>query len=599
MNKKTKLIISISGVAILLAILLFVVKFIQEDSYRLQLPEYPDFQTVQKSLKEQILEVGRKTYWNPSEDNLGMLGMIYYSSAYYDKAKICYQLAMKKNSIKWIWNYYLGYLNLELGESKSSVENFRQVVERDPTNYLAFYYTGAAYLNLGLIVDAEHIFKRIGKLNDGDFIKMETTRANDFPLPTYALFRLARIYMDSNRLDSAKLTLIELIDKQINFGPAYRLLGNVYNREGNISLGNNYSVRANDLAEFTPPSDILIDKIALIARSDNYLLKQIDDAIRSGNFNWAIQLLNHSLKYNPDNKFLISKAIFGYFSMGFDKLALPFLDKHIKYFSDDFNELIELATVLFNKGFKAQSMNYFNQARKIKPDNSRLALWLLDRGNEEEAIRLLNEQLAKYPENEKILTNAVNMMLKLGFKEKAIEYLANLKNISPSNIDAKKLSGMILESEGKLKEALSAYEQSFSDNPKDIYIIKYLAKMYLKEKMWNKALIHFKLSLVVYPNEPFILNGLGNLLISCPDSNLTNVNEGREYAERAFINVHSTFETKISAGADLTIAYALLGDQRMASKYINLITNLAKNEPISQNYIPYFESLRKKYRISY
>ena len=92
----------------------------------------------------------------------------------------------------------------------------------------------------------------------------------------------------------------------------------------------------------------MIDNIALISRSDIYLLKQIDDAIRSNNFKWALKLIEHALKYIPDNKYLISKAVFGYFSMGMDKMALPYLDQHLKYFSDDFNELMDLADMLLS-----------------------------------------------------------------------------------------------------------------------------------------------------------------------------------------------------------------------------------------------------------
>lgn len=124
MNKKTKLIISISGSAIFLTLSLFALKFIIDSPYRNQLPEYPDFKAISKVLQEQISVAGRKTYRNPSANNLGRLGMVYNSSSFYEKATQCYQLAVKKNSGKWIWSYYLGYLNMELGESGASINNF-------------------------------------------------------------------------------------------------------------------------------------------------------------------------------------------------------------------------------------------------------------------------------------------------------------------------------------------------------------------------------------------------------------------------------------------------------------------------------------------
>ena len=115
--------------------------------------------------------------------------------------------------------------------------------------------------------------------------------------------------------------------------------------------------------------------------------------------------------------------------------------------------------------------------------------------------------------------------------------------------------------------------------------------------MWNKAINHFRLALNGYPNDPFLLDGLGNLLISCPDTTLRNIKEAREYSERAFINYKSTYSTKISAGKVLVTAYAVMGDKKNASKYINLVINLAKERNVPLDYT-YFETLKRQYNIS-
>jgi tetratricopeptide (TPR) repeat protein len=537
MNKKKKLILTISGIAGCLA-LLFVIKFIIDGQYRKQLPELPDLQAFPKSLQEQILAADRRAYLNPTANNLGRLGMVYHSSVNYEKATLCYKLAVMKNSRKWIWSYYLGYLNMELGESNASIENFKHVIEKNPKNYLALFYSAEAYQNLDLTVNAENIFKKIAALNDNDFINRDTIRENDFSLQTYALFNLARIYMVTNQY-KAEMTLREIIENHMTFGPAYRLLGSLYTRNGNLTLGNKYTIRANDLVEYTPPADILVDKIALMSRSDTYLLKQIDDALRSLNFNWEIKLFDHALKYIPDNKFLISKALFGYFSLNYDKKALPYLDQHFKLFSDDFDELCLIATVLIKKGYNSQAMKYFNQAKKLEPENSRLALWLCDRRMVDEAINLLTEQIKKDPENIKSLTDAVRMFYSLGKREMAMEYLADLNNLSPASLEVIRLTGEMQEKDGNLVEAISSYEKAMRMDPKDLFIIRHLANIYIQEKLWDKAINHFKSALTNYPNEPFLLDGLGNLLINCPEPKLRNVEEGREYAERTFINFKS------------------------------------------------------------
>lgn len=595
MKYKTRIFIFISAF-VGIAILLFSIRFISSSIFRKGLPEFPDFDNISVVVKNQILTEGRKTFWNPSEENLGMLGMVYNSCGYYDKASQCYKLAIKKNSLNWRWNYYCGYLNKEMGESQALIDNFNKVTERNPSNFLALYYTAEAYQNLGSIANAEVLYKKIAIMYESKYINRDTTRDNEFLLQTYASFRLARIYINSNRLDSAEIALKKIIEKQITFGPAYRLLGDVYTRRGNITLGNKFTARANDLADYMPPPDVLIDEIALISRSDEYLLKQIDDEIRSSNYKWALRLCTHALKYHPDNKYLISKTIFGYFVLGLNKKALPYLNKHIKYYGDDYNELMHLANLLFDKGYDLQAMNYFNQAKKLKPENSRLALWLLERGMETDAISLLNEQFKKDPGNVKILTDAADFMLRLGNNEMAQAYLDHLEKLSPSNLEAKKLIGTIAERKGNLKKAISIYEDALGKDQKDLNNIKYLSVIYIRENMWKKALDNFRLALVSYPNEPFLLAGLGNLMITCPDPLIRNINEGLEYSERAYINYKSTFATKVSAGKDLSLAYATKGDKQKASSYIDLTINLARrnNIPLGNGY---FNTLRKRFNI--
>jgi tetratricopeptide (TPR) repeat protein len=186
----------------------------------------------------------------------------------------------------------------------------------------------------------------------------------------------------------------------------------------------------------------------------------------------------------------------------------------------------------------------------------------------------------------------------LGKREMAMEYLADLNNLSPASLEVIRLTGEMQEKDGNLVEAISSYEKAMRMDPKDLFIIRHLANIYIQEKLWDKAINHFKSALTNYPNEPFLLDGLGNLLINCPEPKLRNVEEGREYAERTFINFKSLFATKISAGVNLATAYAILGDKQKASKYINLSTKMAKKGNVFQNYSPYFKILRKKYNIS-
>ncbi len=585
-----------------MAITATAVKFISDSKYRKGLPDYPDLQSVSNPLREQISDAGKKAHRHPTAYNLGMLGMVYHSSAYYDKAARCYRLAIKKDRKEWIWSYYLGYLNQELGESKNALEDFRKVIDENPKNRLAWYYEGGAFQNLGLSDSAEIVFRKIDQTEDQDVIEQNPSRNNYFPLQTYAMFRLARIYMNSNRLDSAEKTLKNIIKNNITFGPAYRLLGNVYELKGDPSLSRNFTIRANDMAVYTPPVDTLVDRLTLMSRSDLYLMKQIDVAVQSLNPGFSINLINNALKYFPDNKFLISKAVRLFLLLGNGKQALPLLDKHIYYFKEDYQELIDVADLLYDNGFKAKAMDYFNQAKKLKAGatdfQTQLAIWLFKKGMKEDALSLMNEQLKEDPENTNVLADGVYLFLLLGETEKATPLLNKLKQRKPSDPLTIKMTALMAEREGKGKDALELYERAFKADPQDLSTIKYLGMIYLRDKMWNKAILFFRKALEYHPNEPYLLEGLGRLLVTCPDPKLRNITEGRVYSERAFFRFTSPAFTQISAGINLAMAYDELGDKKNSVFYINKTIFLARKANAQKEYLDYLESLSKKFSLS-
>ena len=593
MNNKRNQILAAGGAIIFLTLSIFVILFISNGPYREKIPALPDFKSVPKPIQDQLTDATRQAWLFPTSGSIGNLGMAYYSCANIEKAAQCFELAIQKNNSKWIWSYYLGVLNLERGESKAAIADFKRVLALESTNLMAILHMGEAFQNLGLTDDAEKLFVEIG-----DHAEISITdRDQYFPLKTYAKFRVARIYLDSKRTDIAETTLKEIIADQITFGPAYRLLGNVYSVKGDSVLAKKYTVRANDLAAYLPPADNLIDKIVLQSRSDQYLLKQIDDAIRSNNFHWALVLSNHALKYYPENKYLLSRKIVQDFRLGNSKEALSYLDRHFSYFSSEGAELMDFTDMLYDKGLFRESMKYFEQVKKLMPQNSELALWLFDSNKKEEATNLLNEQLKKDPKNIKILADVSRMLLNLGDNDLVNKYMENIRLLSPGSIELSKLAGEIAERQGKPKEAIANYEAVIKADPKDLITIENLSGLYIGEKMWLEAITLFKSSLEFLPNEPILLEEFGRLLIACPDPGLKDVNLGREFSERAFINFRSTIKTKLSAGRTLATAYALLGDKKNASKFMHETLNLASGRKGQPELIAYFNSMRKLYKI--
>ncbi|MBK7710857.1 MAG: hypothetical protein IPJ37_07865 [Bacteroidales bacterium] len=123
MNKLLKnILFAFAGIAVLVIIALGV-KAIADNKYRKQLPSISDLQNLSAPLQEQIAGAWNTADKNPTARNLGRLGMVFHSSTFYDKAAICYRLAIKKNTSKRVWNYYLGYLDKEMGDNAGVIEN--------------------------------------------------------------------------------------------------------------------------------------------------------------------------------------------------------------------------------------------------------------------------------------------------------------------------------------------------------------------------------------------------------------------------------------------------------------------------------------------
>jgi len=619
---------------IFLIILVLLFRFIVNTQYRSQIPVISDLSAFSQPVRDQISDALNKAHHKPSAYNIGFLGMVYHSSACYEQAAECYKLAIRKKKSDWIWNYYLGHLNIEMGQPEAVIENFTDVTDKNPAVNLAWYYLGEAYKNKGEIELAEESFgtilspgvisaesiktssnrkstKKETKRSTGQTnlksdqkttakgkipVSSGTTRTDYFPLSTYARFQLSRIYNETGRYDLAEKTLKDILKTSHSFGPAYRLLGNIYSAKGDSVFNKQYGNRANDLLPFSPPVDTLIDNLVLLSRSELYVLKKIDEAKNSVYSQWALKLVNNALQYLPDNKYLISKAIEIYLWVDLDSMAINLTDRHTSFFQDNFTELKKTGMMFFLNGLYSQSMKYFIMASGLNPEdaetqeNMAISYWYL--GDQPKAYEIIDELQSKNRNNADVLADIANILF-FNFKEsnKAVDYLVKLKQISPSNPKVLKLSAGMAEKKGNFREAITLYESSFSGNPEDIATIQYLGNLLMKEELWDKAIHHYRNALVYHPNEPDFLEWLGSLLIMCPDTSFRNIEDGKYYAERAFYHISSRPNVQVSAGRSLAYAYTILGDKKNAASIINQTINIARRENISRSYQAELENL--------
>jgi tetratricopeptide (TPR) repeat protein len=596
-SSKTGRILSVLVIGIAILVVAFLV--LSKVNFSKRLPNPPDSKTLTAPIQEQIAEASEKARRKPTAENLGNLGMVYHASAYYEKAADCYKLAIRKKRSEWKWHYYLGYLYLEMGESSAVIERFKKVLQYNPQAYHAWYYIGEEYHNLS---DGDQAIEAFGKI-PGNAVQANTKnafRSDYFPLSVYAKFQLARVNMENKQFESSKKILHEIVLKYPSYGPAYRLLGNLYNLENNPKQSQRFTDRANDLAIFTPPVDSLIDRLSLISRSELYLLKKIDEAENGVYPEWAMRLMINGYKYLPGNKYLISKFIKLYLMMNFGNQASPLLDEHRVLFNDDYNEISNVAFLLYDKGLYEQSLAHYRLARRIKPGvistHKDIILCIWQTGGKKVALDSTLKWLDENPGNPAVLTEGVGLLLNLKEKERTRFYFNQLKRSSLLNADIIKLSGKIAESEGNFTGAIKWYEEAYGKQPEDFSNVQSLTNLLLEQKFWGRGIQFMKDALVHHPGEPFLLERLGTVLISCPDQAMRNITEGKEYAERAFYHKNSKSFILASAGRSLAMAQAMLGDRETAYSTLQVTIKIAKREGLSKTYITELEGLLKAVR---
>ncbi len=577
MTRKKKLVLIAAGLLLILPAL----KIIIDTPYRKGIPALKSLNDLSDQQKSQLRKASFKAKVFPSATNIGELGMVYHSGAFYSEAMDCYTLAIKKDKSGWIWNYYLGYLKREMGETEEAVASFSEVVRINPKAYHAFYYLGQGLQDLSRYDEAEKAYRNIVSLKQKENLSTGIFRDDFFPLSVYVKYQLSQLYLSNDRLSQAEEMLNEILSTHNSFGSAYRVKGALERLRGDTIAAARNLLKANDLTVFTYPVDTLADRISLMSRSENFLLKQIDEANNTSYADWALTLIDNALRYLPDNKYVISKAVRINLKTESGEDALGLLEKHRELFNDEYEELKITGDLLFEKEFFKEAEPYYTRALELRPEEpeimANMVLGLYNQGKTIEAENLLSRQLSESGDDPEVMGNAVYIMLVMDQREKAIDNLRKMRAKFPDNAKMFMLSGILAQQEEDLVHAREFFEAAFSRKPDDLLTIQALGDVLMRQNQWRQSIDLFRKGMEYFPNEPYIVERLGSLLVACPDKNLRNYNEGKDYLERVVTHKNSPTTILISAGRGLAEAYIGLGDKQKAAMYMNYVINLARS----------------------
>lgn len=544
--------------------------------YGPKIPDLPELSTLNNQLQKQIRDAHRKAHKKPNSNNLGTLGAVYHSSQFYEKAADCYKIAIKRNGSSWIWSYYLGCLDKEMSKPQEAINNFKKVLEENPRAYNALYYLGEEYQNIGLNEEALSVYAEIAGRDPGTQYGAGKFRNDYYPLNIYAKYQTARIHLNLKQYDKAEEVLLDILGNY-SYGPAYRLLGSLYSARGDSAASEACMIISNELFHITNPVDTLTDLLALRSSSESFILKQIDEADYDSYLEWANTLINNALNFAPDNKYVVSKAVRILLRTQSGNRATDLLDAHFANFSDNLPELKEVADILYNYEFFAQSARYYLRAIELDPGDTEiqanLVISMFKSNKAQEADDLLIKFVKDQPGDPEVLINASYISILMNKWDQADHYLEQLEKISSSNPKGLLLCGLYKLEQGKTKEAEALFRRSLRNRP-DILSVEVLGDLLTEQKRWREAINHYKQALVSFPNEPSVLLKLGILLVSSQDETLRNYDQGIEYLQRLIVHRSCPPDHLVMSASNLSQVYEHLGNKRKASACNEFVDNL-------------------------
>ena len=301
--------------------------------------------------------------------------------------------------------YSEGLDMLESGKRFSAYNNFKEIIEKDSNNIMAYLRLGQVLRESGNYTKAIKIHKSLllrKKMTSYEMIELHKNLSLDyFKIENYkyAIKECKEILKINEKNDWALNQIIKL----------YKKINDWENASKYLKIFLEYSNKKDD------------NKLAL------YKIHQAKEKIKKKDYNGAKEELNKAILLNKENS-----------------LIYYFLAKTI---SEESNEIYEKAAEIEKKGlenYKNQDdyNNYIKEAKnilskaipnwthfcEIDPDKSWLvfpplkdALFVLDRYSEMESI--LNQLHDNYPDNIEILTNLADYHSHKGEFDKAIDII--------------------------------------------------------------------------------------------------------------------------------------------------------------------------------
>lgn len=603
-NKKSsnKLAFILSGIS-LIAILFIWVLYPLFINWRneLYIPALPDFYGQPKGLENYVKKMHSEALGRPESDqSIGRLGMTFQANFFYEEAERCYNRAMILNQGEWLWSYYVALIKEELGDVQSTIVNLNKVLEINPNISEAWYRLGNAYVKLNQFQKALDSYKNVlsKELFKSSNNKIIFPNKGAFPLKAFASLNIGRTEFQLEEYHKSLKTLSALVKSYPTFGSAYRILSQVYFALGEQDKSIYYELRAGDFGSFLPPADIIYDDLIIYSRKTDFLIKQMQIAIRTKNNDWATTLNRQIIEYKPEDKrdvlALLKLSVDLNHKEGMDAYGAQFS----KLFQNNEPKLVEMTKFLISRKQYNLAMPIIKWIIKINPKSIEAHLEYVS------ILRIKKQYQDAVDYCKNLIDNSDNPYIKIelarnliyqGKYYEASKQLSRVEVIDPKNEIVLLIRARLFRGQNNAAKALEYYRKYLETDPTNIAYNMELGNYYIELRRWETAINHFKSNLKISPNLLDYIERFALILAACPNSQFRNGKKAMELAERISIMSKYDEEQELRSAMALAAAFAELNDFDNALKIVNLNLKKLKSKNIA-NYEKEFIALHRSFQ---
>ncbi len=603
-KKNNKVIFVVSGLSLTTIILIWIVYSLFSNwKNTLYIPQIPDLAGQSKVFENYIKKMHSAALENPeSASSIGRLGMTFHANFFYEEAVRCYSRALNLNRREWRWLYNLALLNEELGDVQSTITNLKEVLEINPDVTQAWFRLGNAYLKQNAYKEALHAFNQVLAkqpfiLHSTSNIKLSNKGA--FPLKAYASLKLGRTELQQGNHDKARHTLTALIKSYPTFGSAYRLLSQVYFELGDHDNANFYVFRSGDFDSYLPPADIIFDDLIFYSRKIDFILKQIDLAIRSQNDDWAATLNSRIIEYKPEDKEVLTKLLKLSVDLHQREGVEAYGEVFSKMFRFDESKLLEMTRFLISREQYKLALHVIQQIKTINPESIGAHLEyvtiLRNLKDFQKAVDYCKNLIVTKPDNPHIKIELARILIYLRKYNEAAEQLSLAEKIDPNNEAGLLLRGRLWRAQKNATKSIEFYRKYLQAHPTDVSINLELGNYYINLRDWKRALKHFNTTLNITPNHIDYIERYAWVLAACPNPRFRNGQKLMEFAERLLIMRKFTEDQELRSAMTVAVTFAELKDFDNALKIVNdNLIKLRMNN--AEDYYKKFEALQRLFQ---